>query len=351
MRLKGKNKKGRFDWCDRSGTHPIPSLQVPFKSHSIYNTTNSTFESVNDIKKSIGLVDQAVCLIVFIPVLLLLWLGATSRFGHDNLINANQREGGARSHGQCRNFNSNKVNYPCFDRVQDTLLVRLNVDSRVRVTLGVQREQMRDDVRALRQQKSTSRPAFSHSVRGTTCSASPNCSMQYWSRPGVVSERNTSKRLSSSSSAPAPATKRGSLTIALTVFTPSSIARSRSSRAFCVAPRRIMVAVLVVSSVWRNTVHRSDPSSMVSTISQYPASSGVGTPLVNSKYKASQGSSAGNARQTAQIKLGQYFNNQKLVSVEEMHCELANSGPGNNDIDSGIGQRFDTCLQALLFAF
>mmetsp|Transcript_47577 Transcript_47577/g.153745 ORF Transcript_47577/g.153745 Transcript_47577/m.153745 type:complete len:201 (+) Transcript_47577:682-1284(+) len=107
-----------------------------------------------------------------------------------------------------------------------------------------------------------SRPAFSASVRGTTSSARPYLLIAYWSRPGCASACCCSKSASWSSHPPAPATKRASRVIALTVWTPSSMARSTSSMMLGDDPRTTMVATFEVASSCSRMVQLVEPISL-----------------------------------------------------------------------------------------
>mmetsp|Transcript_1793 Transcript_1793/g.2844 ORF Transcript_1793/g.2844 Transcript_1793/m.2844 type:complete len:525 (-) Transcript_1793:38-1612(-) len=121
-----------------------------------------------------------------------------------------------------------------------------------------------------------SMPAFSASVRGTTSSASPYLLIAYWSRPGCASPNCVIASASRSSAAPAPGTKRASLVIDLTTFTPSEIARSTSSMMLGVEPRTTMVATREPASWWSKMVHIVEPISCTWTRSHEPMSAGVG---------------------------------------------------------------------------
>mmetsp|Transcript_11884 Transcript_11884/g.33491 ORF Transcript_11884/g.33491 Transcript_11884/m.33491 type:complete len:215 (+) Transcript_11884:775-1419(+) len=124
----------------------------------------------------------------------------------------------------------------------------------------------------------SSMPAVSARVRGTNSSASANLANPYCSSPGMRWASLLSKRESSTSKAPAPATARGSRAMHLYTFTASSTARSTSSITFLVAPLSRMVAIRDDAGLVSKNVILVLLTSRMYTASADPSSSGMGFP-------------------------------------------------------------------------
>uniref|UniRef100_A0A1I8IGQ7 BHLH domain-containing protein n=1 Tax=Macrostomum lignano TaxID=282301 RepID=A0A1I8IGQ7_9PLAT len=183
--------------------------------------------------------------------------------------------------------------------------------------------------------------------------------MAYCSRPGSASAAAASFTARAASVAPPPDTKRG-----LRALTPSSTARSRSSRRFSVLARSSTVEILQLSS-WKRrrggaypmVGERAEDALTAELLcpSKYRSShlehhyvgvadllgdhTGAGAHLFRGRRgEARQGDGASGGGQAAQVELGGHPQSQDVVVVQVVQGQLAHLAAAHHNPGPGFGQ-------------